>query len=76
VEGVSQAHALGYLLLPGFAAKRLNMLNATAKRFEFSFGLRLIDVLYPLFFNGTGEPANSDRSWEFPASRTIAFEML
>ena len=47
-EGVFQSHALGYLFLPGFAAEGLAPLDAAAKRFEFSFALRLVDVLCPL----------------------------
>jgi hypothetical protein len=33
-----QAHALRYLLLPGFAAEGLAALDAAANRFQFSFG--------------------------------------
>jgi hypothetical protein len=45
---VFQAHALGYLLLPSFTAKGLAPLDAAANRFESSFGLPLIVVLYPV----------------------------
>ena len=43
-----QAHALGHLLLPSFAAERLVTLDAAADRFEFSIGLRLIEALDPV----------------------------
>ena len=45
---VFQPRALAHPLLPSFAAEELAPFDATANRFEFSVGLRLIDVLYPV----------------------------